>query len=140
MTRSRSNETSAELHKYISTQWMFHGRNAYQISNTINQDNVLLSKYGKTSAPGIHYHIKRCEKELENTINEDALDTYIGEFIRARIGFEQDVSAVDELITMTHDSGDLELELKFRRHRHDIKIHPAAYFVGLPSTGAEGCR
>lgn len=96
--------------------------NAYQISDEINKDTELMSKFGKTSVAGIHYHIIQIRKDLENTISEDALDTYIGEFIRAKEGFDQDVVAVDGLIEIAHDDNDLELELKLRRHRHQIKI------------------
>jgi len=122
MTRTRGPELSKELRTYISTEWMFKQRNMYQISEQINNDTRLLSKFGKTSPVGIHYHIKKLEKDLEGTINEDALDTYIGEFIRARAGFEMDVAAVDSLIETAHGMDDIELELKLRRHRHDIKL------------------
>jgi len=120
MSRTRGPELSAEFKDYIRTQWMFKGKNAYQICIQINQDTELLSKFGKATPAGIHYHIIRVREELENTVSEDALDVYIGEFIRARLGFEQDVDAVDQLIVLAGE--DIELVLKLRRHRHEIKL------------------
>ena len=126
MTRTRGPDLSKEFHEYISTQWMFFGRNAYQIAEQINKDTILMSKFGKCSHAGVHYHIKQIEQEMENTISEDAMDTYIGEFIRARLGFEQDVIALEEIMADEKAKGfddmDKELYLKFARTRHDIKL------------------
>jgi len=126
MTRSRGPELSKELHDHISSQWMFFGRNAYQISDAINKDTQLMSKFGKTSPAGIQYHIKQIQEEMENSISEDAMDTYIGEFIRARLGFEQDVISLEEIMADEKAKGfenmDKELYLKFARARHEIKL------------------
>ena len=122
MTRTRGPELSKEFRDYIFNQWTFFSKNAYQIANDINNDSELMSKFGKVSVAGIHYHIVQIRKELEDTISEDALDTYIGEFIRAKQGFDMDVAAVDSLIDIAHGKEDLELELKLRRHRHEIKL------------------
>ena len=121
MTRTRGPELSKKLHEYVSTQWMFFGRNAYQISDQINKDTVLMSQFGKTSPPGIHYHVKQIQEEMANNISEDAMDTYIGEFIRARLGFEQDVIALEEK-NKGMENMDKELYLKFARARHEIKL------------------
>lgn len=99
---------------------MFMGHNAYQISNTVNNDSELMSKFGKCTPAGVHYHVLAIRREMENNISEDALDTYIAEFMRARIGFDMDVSEIDELIKLAGE--DIELVLKLRRHRHEIKI------------------
>ena len=122
MVRTRGPELSKEFKDHIFNEWTFKGKNAYQIANDVNNSTELMSKFGKTTPAGIHYHIVNIRKELEDTISEDALDTYIGEFIRARTGFEQDVSDVDQLIKLAKEKGDIELELKLRRHRHEIKL------------------
>ena len=126
MTRTRGPDLSKDFHEYISSQWMFFGRNAYQIAEQINKDTQLMSKYGKTTASGVHYHIKQIQQEMENSISEDAMDTYIGEFIRARLGFEQDVIALEEIMADEKSKGfdnmDKELYLKFARTRHEIKL------------------
>nr|UVF62609.1 hypothetical protein [Yangshan Harbor Nitrososphaeria virus] len=105
---------------------MFFGKNAYQITETINKDTKLMSQFGKTTPSGVHYHIKNIEKDLEDTISEDAMDTYIGEFIRARTGFENDVSDVEDLMVHEKNKGlddmDKELYLKLSRFRHEIKL------------------
>ena len=126
--RTRGPELSKEFHNFISTEYMFHSRNAYQIAEKVNSDTELMSKFGKTTPAGIHYHIVRIQKEMEDTINEDAMDTYIAEFIRARLGFEQDIVEMEKLIELATKDSDmnmekrLELELKLRRHRHEIKL------------------
>ena len=124
--RTRGPELSKEFKDYIFNQWMFKSRNAYQIADQVNKDTELMSKFGKTTPAGVHYHIKHIEKDLEDTINEDALDTYIGEFIRARTGFENDAAAVMELVDdeMAKDKKDrnVDLILRLRRFNHEIKL------------------
>ena len=122
MTRSRGPDLSKELRDYIYNEWTFKQRNAYQIAETINSDTQLMSKFGEVSVSGIRYHIQTIQEEFEDTISETALDLYTAEFIRMRQGFEQDIAAVDKLIDLAHDKQDLELELKIRRHRHEIKL------------------
>jgi hypothetical protein len=126
MTRTRGPELSKDFKNYIFNQWMFFGRNAYQIAETINKDTKLMSQFGKTTHAGVHYHIKNIERDLEDTISEDAMDTYIGEFIRARTGFENDVADVEEIMKHEKDKGmedmDKELYLKLSRFRHEIKL------------------
>jgi len=104
---------------------MFFGRNAYQIANTINSDTQLMSMFGKTTPAGVHYHIINIRSDLENTISEDALDTYIGEFIRGMHGYEQDVTSIDTLIEHERDKGldvaDKDIIIKLMRLRHEIK-------------------
>ena len=85
-----------------------------------------MSKFGKTSPAGVHYHIKQIEKDMENSISEDAMDTYIGEFMRARTGFEHDVADIQILMSHEKEKGledmDKELYLKLARFRHEIKL------------------
>lgn len=120
MTRTRGPELSREFKDWIFNHWVYKQMNPYQMANKINNSSELMSKFGKASPSGIQYHIVRIREELENTINEDALDTYIGEFIRAKEGLDQDVAALDDLIERAGD--DIELELKIRRLRHETKI------------------
>ena len=104
---------------------MYFGKNAYQIANTINGDTKLMSQFGKTTPAGIHYHIIRIREDLENTISEDAMDTYIGEFIRGMQGYEQDVESIDTLIEHEKgkglDEADKDVIIKLMRLRHEIK-------------------
>jgi hypothetical protein len=126
--RTRGDKLSKEFHDHIATEYMFKGLNAYQIAEKVNGDNNLMSKFGKTTAAGVYYHIKQIQEEMENTINEDAMDIYIAEFLRARIGFDQDVVAMEGLIKLATEDGEmstkdrLDIELKLRRHRHEIKL------------------
>ena len=126
MTRTRGPELSKEFHDYIFEQWTYFGKNATQICRQVNTDSELLSKFGKTSVPGIHYHIVRINEELENTIGEDALDTYIGKFIRAEKSLETDEEAIDHLIEnemkVEEDKRNVDLILRLRRFKHEVKI------------------
>ena len=92
----------------------------------INKSTELMSKFGKTTPAGVHYHIKQIEKEMESTISEDAMDTYIGEFMRARTGFEHDVADIQTLMSHEKEKGledmDKDLYLKLARFRHEIKL------------------
>ena len=122
MTRTRGPELSKEFRDYIYNEWTFKQRNAYQIAEQINGDSELMSKFGKTTPRGVKYHIDIIREEFEKTISETALDTYVGEFIRMRQGFEQDIASYDDLIVLAHEKEDLELELKIRRARHEVKM------------------
>ncbi len=126
MTRSRGPELSKDFHDYIFNQWMFFSENAYGIAEKINKSTELMSKFGKTTPAGVRYHIKQIEKEMESTISEDAMDTYIGEFMRARTGFEHDVADIQTLMSHEKEKGledmDKDLYLKLARLRHEIKL------------------
>jgi hypothetical protein len=122
MVRTRGPELSKEFHDHIATEYMFKGKNAYNIAEDINADTELMSQFGKTTPVGVRYHILKIQKDMEDTINEDAMDTYIAEFIRARAGFDRDIVDMEGLIRLAHEQGDTELELKLRRHRHEIKL------------------
>lgn len=124
--RTRGPELSKEFHDFIFNQWMFFNLNAYQITEKINNDTELMSKFGKTTPAGVHYHVVQIEKEMENTISEDAMDTYIGEFLRAKTGLEQDAATIQEIMDDERKKGldkmDKELYLKYARFKHEIKI------------------
>ena len=125
MTRTRGPELSKDFKDYIFNQWMFFGMNAYQIANKINGSTELMSKFGKATPAGIHYHIIKIREDLENTISEDAMDTYIGEFIRGMQGYEQDVESIDILIehekSKGMDQADKDIIIKLMRLRHEVK-------------------
>ena len=126
LTRVRGPELSKEFHDYIFNQWMFFSENAYGIAEKINKSTELMSKFGKTTPSGVHYHIKQIEKEMEDSISEDAMDTYIGEFMRARTGFEHDTADIQTMMDHEKEKGledmDKELYLKLARFRHEIKL------------------
>tara|TARA_R110002167_G_scaffold79090_2_gene218531 strand:+ start:867 stop:1439 length:573 start_codon:yes stop_codon:yes gene_type:complete len=126
MTRTRGPELSKEFHDYIFNQWMFFSENAYGIAEKINKDTALMSQFGKTTPAGVHYHIKQIEKEMEDNISEDAMDTYIGEFMRARTGFENDVTDIQTMMSHEKEKGlddmDKDLYLRLARFRHEIKL------------------
>ena len=69
---------------------------------------------------------KQIEKEMEDSISEDAMDTYIGEFMRARTGFEHDTADIQTMMDHEKEKGledmDKELYLKLARFRHEIKL------------------
>jgi len=125
LTRTRGPELSKDFKDYIFNQWMFFGMNAYQIANKINGSTELMSKFGKATPAGIHYHIIKIREDLENTISEDAMDTYIGEFIRGMQGYEQDVESIDILIehekSKGMDQADKDIIIKLMRLRHEVK-------------------
>ena len=105
---------------------MFFNEKEYGIAEKINKSTELMSKFGKTSPSGVHYHIKQIEKDMEDNISEDAMDTYIGEFMRARTGFEHDVADIQTLMSHEKEKGledmDKDLYLKLARFRHEIKL------------------
>lgn len=121
MVRTRGPELSKELHKEIWGMWVYRGMNARQIAKEINTNSDLLSKYGKVTPDGIHYHIVQIRKELDNTVNEDALDIYVSEFIRERERIEGEIEDIQSLIDDT-DKKDKELLIKLYKIRHEFGI------------------
>ena len=121
MVRTRGPELSRELHKEIWGMWVYRGMNARQIAKEINTNTDLLSKYGKVTPDGIHYHIVQIRKELDNTVNEDALDIYVSEFIRERERIEGEIEDIQSLIDDT-DKKDKELLIKLYKIRHEFGI------------------
>lgn len=120
MAGPRNSKLSKELHDYIYNEWVFKQRNAYQITNTIMNDTELHSKFGDINVSGVNYHLHNIKKELEDVVSDDAIDTYVAEFIRLKEGIDQDVAALDKMLELNQD--DQELELKIRRHRHEVKL------------------
>ena len=121
---ARSPELSQELHKLIWDLWVYKGMGTQQITNYINSDTQLRSKYGEVSEQGIYYHIVQIRDELEKTVNEDALDSYVGEFIRAKEGLDNDIQSVQDLIDIEKNSPNPNIELiaKLMKLKHDIKV------------------
>ena len=95
-----------------------------QIANYINNDTSLRSEYGHISNEGVYYHIVNIRDELENTVNEDALDSYVGEFIRAKEGLDSDIEAVEDLISSekSSENPNPEIMIKLMKLKHEIKV------------------
>ena len=122
MAGPRNPKLSKELHDYIYNEWVFKQRNAYQITNTMNGSTELTNKYGKINVSGVNYHLHNIKKELEDVVSDDAIDTYVAEFIRLKEGIDQDVAALDKMLELCNGAEDIETELKIRRHRHEVKL------------------
>jgi len=121
---SRSLEKSERLHRVIWDLWVYHGMGVQQIANHINSTNELKSEFGEVSQQGVYYHVVKIRDELENTVNEDALDSYVGEFIRAKEGLDSDIEAVDKLIQSekSQELPNSETLIKLMRLKHEIKV------------------
>ena len=121
---ARRPELSDKLHKLIWDLWVYKNMGTRQIANYINNDTSLRSEYGHISNEGVYYHIVNIRDELENTVNEDALDSYVGEFIRAKEGLDSDIEAVEDLIASEKKSENPnpEIMIKLMKLKHEIKV------------------
>lgn len=124
MPKSRSPELSEDLRKLIWDLWVYKSMGTTQIANYINNDTELRSKYGEISAEGIYYHVVKIRNDLERTVNEDALDSYVGEFIRAKEGLDHDIEDIQKLIEMEKSvtNPNKDLLVKLMKLKHDVKI------------------
>lgn len=124
MVRVRGPELSKQLHQEIWNLWVYKGMNARMIAQHINSTSELMSKFGKVTPDGIHYHIKQIREELDNTVNEDALDIYVAEFIRKREQMEGEYEDVQKLIDeeTVKDDKDKDLILRLFRFRHEVSV------------------
>lgn len=121
---SRSLEKSERLHRVIWDLWVYQGMGVQQIANHINSNATLRSEFGEISKDGVYYHVVHIRNELENTVNEDALDSYVGEFIRAKEGLDSDIDAVEKLIALEQAQSlpNNETLIKLMRLKHEIKV------------------
>ncbi len=121
---ARNQETSEKLHRLIWDLWVYKSMGVQQIANHINSDTALRSEYGEISKDGVYYHIVQIRNELEDTVNEDALDSYVGEFIRAKEGLDSDIEAVEKLIEseQSQELPNNETLIKLMRLKHEIKV------------------
>lgn len=124
MSKARNPALSQDLHKLIWDLWVYKSMGVTQIANYINSDTMMRSKYGEISSEGIYYHVVQIRNELEKTVNEDALDSYVGEFIRAKEGLDNDIDDIQKLINLERDAENpnKDLLIKLMRLRHDVKI------------------
>jgi hypothetical protein len=120
----RRPELSEKLHRLIWDLWVYKGMGTEQIANHINSDTALKSEFGEISSQGVYYHIVHIRDELEKTVNEDALDSYVGEFIRAKEGLDSDIEAIQKLIDNEQASTlpNKDILLKLMKLKHDVKV------------------
>lgn len=121
---ARSPELSEKLHTLIWDLWVYKNMGLEQIANHINGDTQLRSEFGEITKDGVYYHVVKIREELEKTVNEDALDSYVGEFIRAKEGLDADIQAVQVLIDAEKQNANSNPEtlIKLMRLKHEIKV------------------
>lgn len=124
MSKARNPELSKDLHRLVWDLWVYKNMGTSQIANYINSNVDLRSKFGEISKDGIYYHVVNIRNELENTVNEDALDSYVGEFIRAKEGLDNDVESIQKLIDSEENSQNpnKDILIKLMRLKHEIKV------------------
>ena len=94
------------------------------IANEINATVSLRSRFGDIDQSGVFYHVQQIREELEDTINEDALDTYVAEFIRLKESLDADIEAVDDLLKTLkpkENPEDRDVWLRTQRFRKELK-------------------
>jgi len=119
MCMPRSEALSKDLREFIKTRYMFFGENSRNIANNINNDKVLLQKYGKLDHSSVEYHINAIKKDLDVYLSEDAIDSYQSEFFKKQKEFEQEIS---DLNTMIEQEANKEHKLRLMRFAHDVRV------------------
>ena len=120
----RSPEVSKELHQFIRDKYIYSGMSCRAIANEINGTVSLRSRFGDIDQSGVFYHVQQIREELEDTINEDALDTYVAEFIRLKESLDADIEAVDAILATLEPKTkpeDRDVWLRTSRFRKELK-------------------
>ena len=120
----RSPEVSKELHQLIRDKYIYAGMSCRAIANEINGTVSLRSRFGDIDQSGVFYHVQQIREELEDTVNEDALDTYVAEFIRLKESLDADIEAVDAILATLEPKTkpeDRDVWLRTSRFRKELK-------------------
>ncbi len=95
---ARSPEKSAEVKRIIREMYMLGTKTTGAMAESLNGDEDFVRRYGKISKDGIYYHLRTIRRELSEMVSEDALETYIPEFIRTRNSMEDDIDEANKML------------------------------------------
>lgn len=120
----RSHEDLASLKEIIRNFWVFSGYSQRKIMEEFNKNEDYVKKYGTVSQSSIAQYVKEARRDLENWLDEDALEKYTGEFVRKQYIMEEQIEKLRKAQGFIDfeqgESKDKELYLKFEMAIHEI--------------------
>lgn len=116
-----SREVTEALHKYIFAEYIWRGKGQATIVRQIENDKTLQQRFGGTvSPPTVSYHVKQIVEELENSIDFDAMDKFVGEFLRYQQGIDSEIDDLEQMIQLIDKEKKPELWLSLKRFKKDL--------------------
>ena len=117
----RTPQKTEDLHKFIFAEYVWLGRGQSAILRKIEDDPTLRMRFGgEMSAPVISYHVKQILEELENSIDFDAMDKFVGEYLRYQQTIDNEISDVDNMIGLIDKEKKPDLWLSMKRFKKDL--------------------
>jgi len=120
----RSKADLIQLKNIIRSMWTFEGYSVRKIAKEFNSNDEYVRKYKKVSISSVQVWVVEIRKELENWVDEDALEKYTGEFVRQQHIIDtqiENLRDVQKLIDIT-DSKERELFLRFEESIHRMTM------------------
>lgn len=117
----RTQAQTEDLHKFIFAEYVWLGRGQSSILRKIEDDTDLQRRFGgEMSAAVISYHVKQILEELENSIDFDAMDKFVGEYLRYQQTIDSEISDVDGMINLIDKEKKPDLWLSMKRFKKDL--------------------
>jgi hypothetical protein len=118
---ARTGPQTEELHKYIFANYVWQGRGQSTILKQIEDDSTLRQRFGGEFTPGlISYHVKQINEELENSVDFDAMDKFVGEYLRYQQSLDSEIGDLEEMIRLVDKEKKPELWLSLKRFKKDL--------------------
>ena len=120
----RSHEDLASLKEIVRNFWVFSGYSQRKIAEEFNKNEDYVKKYGTISQSSVAQYVKEARRDLENWLDEDALEKYTGEFVRKQFIMEEQIEKLRKaqgyIDFEQGEAKDKELYLKFEMAIHEI--------------------
>ena len=117
---ARTRDTTAELKKYIFAQYIWMGKGQATIMRQIENDASLKQRFGDVSAATMSYHVKAINEELEESVDYDAMDKFVGEYLRYQQSLDNEIGETEEVIKLLDKEKDPVIWLSLKRFKKDL--------------------
>ncbi len=118
--KARKDGELVAIKSIIRNMWVFEGYSIRKIESEFNANYS--DQYGTVSFNSVAIYVREIRRELENWLDEDALEKYTGEFVRQQHIIDNSIEnlrKVQKLIEMEDPKGQ-ELYLKFENAIHNM--------------------
>lgn len=117
----RTAEQTESLHKFIFAEYIWLGKGQSSIVKKIEDDETLRRRFGGEITPQlISYHVKQITEELENSIDFDAMDKFVGEYLRYQQTIDNEINDVESMISLVDKEKNTVLWLSLKRFKKDL--------------------
>ena len=117
----RTPAQTEDLHKFIFAEYIWLGRGQSSILKKIEDDPDLRRRFGgDISGPVISYHVKQINEELENSIDFDAMDKFVGEYLRYQQTIDNEINDIEGMINLIDKEKKPELWLTMKKYKKDL--------------------